>query len=96
MNPWDKDGSLVDLDAYPRLKDYLLANEPRLRKRRAAHDHPSSWYRTLDRPISRITGCDMLLFPDMATTSDPVLSDGSRYPHHNCYWLTSESWDLAA
>lgn len=38
----------------------------------------------------------MLLFPDMAAESEPVYSDGSRYPHHNCYWMTSSEWDVRA
>lgn len=36
----------------------------------------------------------MLLFPDMAMNADPVYSDGSRYPCHNCYWLISDNWDI--
>lgn len=36
----------------------------------------------------------MLLFPDMAMSADPVYSDGTRYPCHNCYWLVSDHWDI--
>lgn len=96
MNPWNDDGTLVDLDDYPRLKGYLERNEERLRCRRVARDHPDSWYRTLDKPDHSLLGKEMLLFPDMAARSDPVYSDGSRYPHHNCYWMTSSEWDVRA
>lgn len=94
VNPWDDDGTLVDLDEFPKLKRYLEENEERLRARRVAKDHPSSWYRTLDKPNRSLMGREMLLFPDMAARSDPVYSDGSRYPHHNCYWMTSSEWDV--
>lgn len=94
VNPWGEDGRLVDLDDYPRLKGYFERNEERLRARRVARDHPDSWYRTLDKPNRSIMGKEMLLFPDMAARSDPVYSDGSRYPHHNCYWMTSSEWDV--
>ena len=94
VNPWGEDGTLVDLDSYPRLKGYLEENEERLRTRRVAKDHPDSWYRTLDKPDQSLMGREMLLFPDMAMRSDPVYSDGSRYPHHNCYWMTSTEWDV--
>ena len=94
VNPWGSDGRLVDLDSYPKLKGYLEKNEERLRARRVAKDHPDSWYRTLDKPDQSLMGREMLLFPDMAMRSDPVYSDGSRYPHHNCYWMTSSEWDV--
>lgn len=96
VNPWASDGTLVDLDEYPRLKKYFSANEERLRARRVAKEHPAGWYRTLDKLNPNLSGSEMLLFPDMSSSSDPVLSDGSRYPHHNCYWLTSCSWGLEA
>ena len=94
VNPWNVDGTLVDLDDYPKLKGYLKENEERLRRRRVARDHPDAWYRTLDKPDYSLMGREMLLFPDMASKSDPVYSDGSRYPHHNCYWMTSSEWDV--
>ncbi len=96
VNPWNDDGTLVDLDDFPRLKRYFEENEERLRHRRVARDHPDSWYRTLDKPDHNLLGKEMLLFPDMAAKSDPVYSDGSRYPHHNCYWMTSTEWDVRA
>lgn len=94
VNPWNDDGTLVDLDDYPRLKGYLAENEERLKRRRVARDHPDAWYRTLDKPDCSLMGKEMLLFPDMAAKADPVYSDGSRYPHHNCYWMTSSEWDV--
>lgn len=94
VNPWSDDGSLVNLDNYPKLKNYFKENEGKLRARRVARDHPDSWYRTLDKPNHSLMGKEMLLFPDMAARSDPVYSDGSHYPHHNCYWMTSSEWDI--
>lgn len=94
VNPWNEDGTLVNLDDYPRLRGYFEENEERLRRRRVAKDHPDAWYRTLDKPDQSLMGKEMLLFPDMAARADPVYSDGSRYPHHNCYWMTSSEWDV--
>lgn len=96
VNPWRSDGTLVDLDEYPKLKSYLCGHGDALRRRHVAIAHPSEWYRTLDKPNWSLLDKPMLLFPDMAAKPDPVLSDGTRYPHHNCYWLTSDSWDLEA
>lgn len=96
VNPWQADGSLVSLEDYPRLRDYFESNESRLKRRRIARDYPNQWYRTLDKPKFSLLGKEMLLFPDMAGVSSPVYSDGSRYPHHNCYWLVSDEWDIRA
>lgn len=96
VNPWNEDGTLVDLDDYPKLKQYLEENASRLKRRRVAKDHPDAWYRTLDKPDFSLMGKEMLLFPDMAAKSDPVYTDGSCYPHHNCYWMTSGEWNVKA
>lgn len=96
VNPWRTDGSLVSLEDYPRLGKYFESHVGELKKRRVARDHPDQWYRTLDKPNFSILGKEMLLFPDMAASSDPVYSDGSLYPHHNCYWLISSEWDIKA
>lgn len=96
VNPWNADGTLVNLDDFPRLRAYYVSHQDRLRRRRVARDYPLAWYRTLDKPNRSLMGHEMLLFPDMAARSDPVYSDGSRYPHHNCYWMTSSEWDIKA
>lgn len=94
VDPWEADGSLVDLESYPKLRSYLEGNRGRLSRRRVARDHPEQWYRTLDKPDLTLLGKEMLLFPDMAARSEPVYSSGERYPHHNCYWLTSSEWEI--
>ncbi len=96
VDPWDESGSLVDLDSYPKLKGYFKSNASKLKARRVARDHPDAWYRTLDKPNHSLMGQEMLLFPDMAARSEPVYSDGSRYPHHNCYWVVSSEWNVRA
>jgi hypothetical protein len=30
----------------------------------------------------------------MKITSQPVLDEGGHYPHHNLYYVVSDSWDL--
>lgn len=93
VNPWDEKGSLVRLEDYPRLGAYLAAHEERLRKRYVSRSDESAWYRTIDRVKPGLLDRDLLLMPDMASQPDPILSRG-RYPHHNCYWIASDVWDL--
>lgn len=94
INPWDADGSLIDLEKYPKTKAYFYANAEELRSRHVAKKNADAWYRTIDKVNRSLIGRPMLLFPDMAAKADPVYSDGSKYPCHNCYWLIADSWDL--
>lgn len=93
INPWDSNGQLVNLDDFPRMKTYLESNENRLRQRHVARRNEESWYRTIDKVRPELLDEELLLMPDMAALPDPVLSKG-KYPHHNCYWLASDVWDL--
>lgn len=93
VNPWNTDGSLVDLNDYPRLKTYLETAEG-LRERHTAKKNPSGWYRTIDKVNAELIEKPKLLIQDMRATINPVLEKGGYYPHHNLYFVTSESWDL--
>ena len=95
VNPWNAAGELVDLDDYPELKTYFEEHKEALIKRHVARKNKSNWYRTIDKLTPGLIDRDLLLMPDMATYPDPILSHG-RYPHHNCYWISSDVWDLKA
>jgi adenine-specific DNA-methyltransferase len=94
VNPWSRDGKLVDLAAYPKLRGYLQAREEDLRGRHVTRRNPSVWYRTIDKVNYELTARPKLYFPDMKLSSNPVLDEGGTYPHHNLYYLTSQTWDL--
>jgi hypothetical protein len=93
VDPW-KNGSLVDLDAYPLLRAHLERSRAALQGRHIAQRAPASWYRTIDPVRHDLTCQPKLYFPDMKLTSHPVLDHGETYPHHNLYYLTSRVWDL--
>lgn len=93
VNPW-RDGRLVDLGDYPRLRGYLAAHRDAIRSRHVARRSPSNWYRTIDRVEPGLLTRPKLLLPDLKASIHPVLEDGRRYPHHNLYFITSEKWDL--
>jgi hypothetical protein len=94
VDPWAKEGGLVDLGAYPRLRTYLSSHREKLHGRHVARQRPRDWYRTIDPVHHDLTGKPKLYFPDMKLTSNPVLDRGETYPHHNLYYLTSKAWDL--
>jgi hypothetical protein len=95
VDPWEPDGRLVDLSAYPRLNAYFERNAETLTKRNVAGRRPAQWYRTIDKVDHSLTARPKLLFPDMKMTSEPVLEEGGLYPHHNLYFVVSEEWDLS-
>lgn len=91
VNPWDQEG-LIDLDRWPDLKRYLTKHRSALRKRHTAKS--GKWHRTIDRTIEGLASRPKLYLPDFKESLFPVLDRGDTYPHHNLYWITSETWDL--
>ncbi len=94
VNPWEADGSLVDLTRYPKLARYFKAHQEELGGRHIAKKAAENWFRTIDKVNSELTTRLKLLFPDMKMTAHPVLDTGNTYPHHNLYFVTSTVWDL--
>jgi hypothetical protein len=93
INPWADDGLLVPLADYPRLAAYL-SGHPDLRERFVAKKDPASWHRTIDKVQAGLTARPKLLLQDMKMTIHPVLEPGGHYPHHNLYYVISDTWDM--
>lgn len=93
VNPWDEDGQLVSLSEYPRMAAYL-SRHPGLKDRHVAKRAPGSWHRTIDKVTPGLVGKQKLLIQDMKAHIHPVLEPGGHYPHHNLYYVTSETWDM--
>lgn len=98
LNPFDTsdDGSLVDLAQYPGLAQYLQVSGDSLRSRHVAKNRPNSWFRTIDRVWPKLTATRKLLIPDIQAGGVVSLDEGQFYPHHNLYWVVSQSWPLEA
>jgi len=93
VNPWNGRG-LVDLAKYPRLGAYFEAHESALKKRHTAIKSAHAWYKTIDRVTHALTTQPKLYIADIKDVLDPVLDDGTTYPHHNLYFIQSDLWDL--
>lgn len=93
VNPWADDGSLVALERYPHLASYLQQHIE-IRDRHVAKRQPESWYRTIDKVQAGLAGRPKLLIQDMKANMHPVLEPGGYYPHHNLYYVVSDTWDL--
>jgi len=96
VNPFNDDGSLVDLNRYPRLRSYLEARRDLIAARNCAKRNPHGWYRTIDRIYPALVREEKLLIPDIKGEANVVHESGNYYPHHNLYYITSTEWDLLA
>lgn len=94
IDPWEADGSLVDLDRYPRLRAYLVRHRERLAGRHTAKANPRGWYRTIDKVQHGLLAKPKLLIQDLRASINPVLDPGGCYPHHNLYYVVSDEWDI--
>ena len=95
-NPFSDDGSLVDLAEHPRLAAYFERHSDALRRRYVARKNPARWYKTIDKVNVALTSTPKLLIPDIKGKAAIGYDSGLLYPHHNLYFVTSESWDLRA
>lgn len=93
VDPWNCDG-LVDLKEYPRLRAYFEEHGAALKKRHTAVNNARGWYKTIDRVAHSLTTKPKLLIADIKEVLNPVLDHGETYPHHNLYFIESETWDL--
>lgn len=96
INPFAEDGALVDLTAYPRLARYLEDRRAQIASRHCAQKSPRAWYRTIDRITPALTRQPKLLIPDIKGAAQIVFEEGRLYPHHNFYYVTSDTWELRA
>lgn len=96
INPFADDGQLVELSNYPRLRAYLESHRPQIERRHVAQKSKANWYRTIDRIYPAITSKPKLLIPDIKGEAHIVFENDGLYPHHNLYFITSETWDLRA
>lgn len=96
INPFSESGGLVRLSDYPKLAAYLEKHGAAIRARHVSKKNPEGWYRTIDRITPSLTTTPKLLIPDIKGEAHIVYEDGNLYPHHNLYYITSDSWDLKA
>jgi hypothetical protein len=96
LNPFADadDGSLAALADYPGFAQYINSHAAILKRRHCARSHPNKWYRTIDRVWPRLQHRPKLVIPDIQGSATIGLDTGEFYPHHNLYWITSDTWPL--
>lgn len=94
LNPYDKDGQLVDLSCFPKAKIYLEKNKTILSNRHVAKKNPLKWYRTIDKVKPDLQKMPKILIPDISGNSVLFIDEGEYYPLHNIYYITGEDLHL--
>ncbi len=93
INPFNKNGDLIDLNKYPKAKEYLESNRNLLDKRHIAKKNPNSWYKTIDRINPELTSQTKILLPDISGNTHLHIDRGNFYPHHNLYFITGANYE---
>ncbi|WP_254926502.1 Eco57I restriction-modification methylase domain-containing protein [Janthinobacterium sp. PC23-8] len=96
INPFTDEGPLVDLGRYPKLRRYLEGHRQQIMGRHVAKKNPENWYRTIDRITPSLSSRPKLLIPDIRGEAQVAFESGNLYPHHNLYFIVSDTWDLRA
>lgn len=94
LNTFAEDGRAVDLAAFPGLARRLEQNKAAVQKRDVSGRSGTFWFRTIDRVYPELVGRPKLLIPDIAGANEVAFDRGQYHPHHNLYFITSDSWDL--
>lgn len=87
INPFNPDGSIIDLAKYPLTKAYFDSHAEKLKMRHTARTNPSKWYKTIDRITPEITFKPKILLPDISGNTHIFIDKGEYYPHHNLYYI---------
>ena len=96
LNPFESDGSVVKLENYPKFAAYVEKHRERIAGRNVSKRSPHAWFRTIDRIHEALTWRPKLLIPDIKGSAHVVYEEGRFYPHHNLYYISSDTWELRA
>ena len=90
LNPYTLHGSLVDLNKYPKAKQYLEENRAILAGRHIVRKG-RKWYALIDRIKPDLVKEPKILLPDISGNDVVFVDYGFFYPAHNIYYITGKS-----
>ncbi|MCK8828574.1 Eco57I restriction-modification methylase domain-containing protein [Natroniella acetigena] len=95
INPYSKDGGLINLEQFPNLKKYFNLHKERILNRSVAKRSPKEkWFRTIDRIYQEVYNASKLLIPDIKGDNCIVKDNGDYYPRNNLYYMLPGNWDI--
>lgn len=92
LNPYDSNGSIIDLNKYPKTKQYLEKYRSILEKRYIVKNG-RAWYSLIDKIKPQLVHQPKILLPDISGNKVIFVDKGSFYPAHNIYYITGKSFN---
>ncbi|MBD5368569.1 MAG: N-6 DNA methylase [Bacteroides sp.] len=90
LNPYKADGSLIDIDCYPKAKRYLEQFKLQLENRHIVKKG-RRWYSLIDKVKAELISLPKILLPDISGNRKLFVDKGKFYPAHNIYYITGGS-----
>lgn len=84
LNPYDSDGKVIDLEAYPRVKEYLEYHRPDLQERYCVKKKGKLWYETHDTIKTELETERRIVTPDLTSRSRFAVAE-RMISHNTCY-----------
>lgn len=90
LNPYDEWGRLINLNRFPKTKNYLEKHRSTLESRYISRRNCSFWFRTIDKINYYFTYKPKILLPDISRNQYIFIDKGKYYPHHNLYYISHD------
>jgi adenine-specific DNA-methyltransferase len=95
VNPFQTDGSLIDLKHYPKFRRRLMKFKSVLSKRYCVK-RPTEWFRTIDIIDPTLAASSKILIAGIAKRPRLAVDPGCVQPGNSVYAILSDEWPIAA
>lgn len=90
LNPYFSNGSIIDLNNYPKAKQYLTQFKAVLENRHIVKKG-RPWFSLIDKIKPNLLKQPKILLPDISGNRIVFVDVGMFYPAHNIYYITGKS-----
>lgn len=87
LNPYSREGRLIDLDKYPEAKNYLEYHKSDLKSRYCVKSAGKHWYETHDSIDTESELKNKIVTPDISSSAQFAIVEGC-ITHNTCYTIT--------
>lgn len=92
LNPYKDNGSIINLDQYPKAKLYLEKFKSVLSKRHIVKNG-RTWYSLIDKIKPELLNIPKILLPDISGNEVIFIDKGAFYPAHNIYYIAGRPFE---
>ncbi|MCC9626679.1 Eco57I restriction-modification methylase domain-containing protein [Thalassospira sp. MA62] len=93
IQTFQSNGDPINLDSYPKLKNYLLQFKERLSKRAFVKKYPHKWFCTKERVRIDEVNKTKILWKDIGNSTRFFEEKGYYYPEHSLYYLLVDGFN---